>query len=98
MSKRSVYSLMMASVMTAGLLAGCSGGNNTKDTAESSNKPAETAAATNQAEGAYPDYSKGFGKKSRLTFRSMSVPMKAGTCPITTIPAGYRRSSATNII
>lgn len=65
MSKKRVVSLMMASVITAGMLAGCSGGNNNKQSAEP-NSPAETAAANNQSEGSYPDYTKGFEKKVSL--------------------------------
>ncbi|WP_342437097.1 ABC transporter substrate-binding protein [Paenibacillus sp. FSL L8-0436] len=65
MNKKRVVSLMMASVMTAGMLAGCSGGNNNNQSAKP-NSPAETAAANNQSEGSYPDYTKGFEKKVSL--------------------------------
>ncbi|KUP22788.1 ABC transporter substrate-binding protein [Paenibacillus sp. DMB5] len=66
MNKKGYVSLMMASVMTAGMLAGCSGNNN-KQNAAATNSPAETAAATNAAaEGKYPDYSQGFKEKVTL--------------------------------
>ncbi|MEK5239514.1 ABC transporter substrate-binding protein [Paenibacillus sp. FSL L8-0470] len=65
MNKKRVVSLMMASVMTAGMLAGCSGGNNNNESAEPSSS-AETAAANKQSEGSYPDYTKGFEKKVSL--------------------------------
>ncbi|MBY0012479.1 ABC transporter substrate-binding protein [Paenibacillus typhae] len=66
MNKKGYVSLMMASVMTAGMLAGCSGNNN-KQNAAATNSPAETAAATNAAaEGKYPDYSQGFKDKVTL--------------------------------
>lgn len=68
MNKKRFVSLMMASVMTAGMLAGCSGGNtnNNQSAAKEPNSPAETAAATNQAEGSFPDYSQGFKEKVSL--------------------------------
>ncbi|AIQ49159.1 ABC transporter substrate-binding protein [Paenibacillus sp. FSL R7-0273] len=66
MNKKGYVSLLMASVMTAGMLAGCSGNNN-KQNAAATNSPAETAAATNAAaEGKYPDYSQGFKDKVSL--------------------------------
>ncbi|QSF44276.1 type 2 periplasmic-binding domain-containing protein [Paenibacillus tianjinensis] len=65
MNKKRFVSLMMATVMTAGMLAGCSGGNNNNKNAES-NKPAESAAANNQSEGSSNDYSKGFKEKVSL--------------------------------
>ncbi|CAM4473809.1 ABC transporter substrate-binding protein [Paenibacillus typhae] len=66
MNKKGYVSLLMASVMTAGMLAGCSGNNN-KQNAAATNSPAETAAATNAAaEGKYPDYSQGFKDKVTL--------------------------------
>ncbi|UQZ33273.1 ABC transporter substrate-binding protein [Paenibacillus sp. PK3_47] len=66
MNKKRFVSLMMASVMTAGMLAGCSGGNNNNTSAANEpNAPAETAAANNQAEGGFADYSQGF--KERVT-------------------------------
>lgn len=68
MNKKRIVSLMMASVMTAGMLAGCSGGNNNAKNAnvKPDSSPAETAAATNQSEGGYADYSKGFKDKVSL--------------------------------
>ncbi|MBW4081010.1 ABC transporter substrate-binding protein [Paenibacillus sp. S150] len=61
MNKKGFVSLMTATVLTAGMLAGCSGGNNNNRSAEPSS-PAETAGANNQSEG-FTDYSKGFEKK-----------------------------------
>ncbi|WP_342760308.1 ABC transporter substrate-binding protein [Paenibacillus sp. PK3_47] len=58
MNKKGFVSLMMASAMTAGLLAGCSGNNN-----ESAGS--NTAPANNLAEGEFADYSQGF--KERVT-------------------------------
>lgn len=55
MNKKGYVSLMMASVLTAGLLAGCSSNNNS---AGSSNAP-----ANNLAEGEFADYSQGFPEK-----------------------------------
>ncbi|KHL92714.1 ABC transporter substrate-binding protein [Paenibacillus sp. IHB B 3415] len=68
MNKKGFVSLLMASVMTAGMLAGCSGGNNNakNGNTEPTTAPAESAAATNQTEGSFPDYSKGFEKKVSL--------------------------------
>ncbi|WP_151732817.1 ABC transporter substrate-binding protein [Paenibacillus tengchongensis] len=63
MNKKGFVSLLMASVMTAGMLAGCSGGNNNKEAANS-NTP---AANNNQtAEGGFADYSQGFKEKVKI--------------------------------
>lgn len=65
MSKQKVYSLLLASVLTVGTLAGCTGGNNNnKGNAQPSSSPSESAAANNGAgEEGYPDYSQGFPDK-----------------------------------
>ncbi|WP_150268845.1 ABC transporter substrate-binding protein [Paenibacillus tepidiphilus] len=68
MNKKRWYGLMMASVMTAGMLAGCSGNNNNNagSSADPTNAPAETAANNQADEGKYPDYSQGFKEKVSL--------------------------------
>ncbi|AIQ51269.1 ABC transporter substrate-binding protein [Paenibacillus sp. FSL R7-0331] len=58
MNKKGYVSLMMATVLTAGLLAGCSG--NDKN-AGSSNAP-----ANNLADGEFADYSQGFPEKVKI--------------------------------
>lgn len=57
MNKKGFASLMMASVMTAGMLAGCSGGNNKQSAGTDT-----PAASSNQSEG-FADYSQGFKEK-----------------------------------
>ncbi|NOU78970.1 ABC transporter substrate-binding protein [Paenibacillus sp. LMG 31459] len=57
MNKKGFASLMMASVMTAGMLAGCSGGNDKQSAGTDT-----PAASSNQSEG-FADYSQGFKEK-----------------------------------
>jgi len=75
MSRKRFASLALASVMTAGLLAACSGGNDNNNEAGPSGEPggssaAPTATASASAgassAGDYPDYSKGFPKRVSL--------------------------------
>ncbi|MDQ8738134.1 extracellular solute-binding protein [Paenibacillus sp. LHD-38] len=68
MYKKRLVSLALAAVMTVGMLAGCTNGNNNEPTnLEPSGNSASPSASANESTNAkYPDYSKGFTEKVSL--------------------------------